>query len=135
MHQDRADENEIPDTRSGCGTRQMQRALDIDVAIQLYRLFVGLLVNAGGEMNDGVHAIERGAPIGGGTERADHHLVCILRRRPNRTADHPAIALQFGHHMATNKAAGARHQNRPAAIIHVVRSTSRLDSSSRTSAA
>jgi hypothetical protein len=135
MHQDRADKDEIPNARRNRRARQMQRAFDIDVAVKLDRLLVGLLVNARRKMNNSVDALERGAPIGGGAERADRHVVCIQRQGAHRTPHQPVVLRQLGHHMATDKAARTCHQNRPAAIIHAVRSTSRSDNSSATSAA
>jgi len=65
----------------------MQGADDVDIAIELDRVLVILVVNAGGQVDDRIDAVERGLPVGFGTNRSDDDLVIQSLGAAHRATD------------------------------------------------
>src|SRR5207302_2914724 len=106
-----ADEDEVAHASRRRAARQMQRAGNVDVAIELDRMLLVLVMHPRGEMNDGVDAFKRSLPVGFGADHFDHDLVVHAFRSAHRAADRPPLACQRGHDMTTDETARTRHQH------------------------
>jgi hypothetical protein len=135
MHESGADEDELAYTCNRRTARQVQRAGNVDVAIELNRMLFVLVMHPCGEMNDGVDALKRGLPVGFGADRFDHDLVVHAFRFADRAADRPSLARQCGHDMTADETARARHQHDWLALVHRCSGSSGLRNNSSTSAA
>ena len=130
VHENGADEDELAHAGRRRGARQVQRAGDVDVAVELDRVLFVLVMHARGEMDDGVDAFERRLPIGIGADRFDHDLVVDALRAAHRAADRPSLARQRGRDMTADEAARTRHQHDRFALAHRCSASSGLRNNS-----
>ncbi|MHC2650430.1 hypothetical protein ACVMHY_003009 [Bradyrhizobium barranii subsp. barranii] len=118
MHENGADEDELAHARRRRGARQVQRAGDVDVAVELDRVLLVLVMHARGEMDHGVDAFERRLPIGIGADRFDHDLVVDPLRAAHCAADRPSLARELRRNMTADEAARPCHQHDRFSLAH-----------------
>ncbi|MGY4480855.1 hypothetical protein ACVWWR_000046 [Bradyrhizobium sp. LM3.2] len=135
MHENCADEDELTHASRRRAARQVQRAGNVDVAVELDRMLLVLVMHARGEMDHRVDALKRGLPVGLGADRLDHDLVVHAFRAAHCAADRPSLARQRGHDMTADETARPRHEYDWLELVHRCSASSGLRSNSSTTAA
>jgi hypothetical protein len=98
--------------------REVQSALDINVAIKLNRMLLIWMMNTRRKMNHCVHADERVLPVNRWADRLDYNVVGSICFGPQRAADNPSTTFQYRFKMAADETAGTGYKDHRPAVLH-----------------
>jgi hypothetical protein len=105
VHENGTDKDKMAHARRCGASRKMQRTLGIDNVVKLGRGFLARVMYTRGEMHYRLDAVERGAPIGYGSDRIDQNLVVVPGQPSKDATDSPSLARQRGRKVLTHETA------------------------------
>jgi hypothetical protein len=108
MYQNGTDKYELSNISLHRATGKVQRALNIEVAIEFFGIRLMLVMDTRGKMHNGIDTGERGLPLSGRTNRPNDDFVVGASRPSHRPADNPSLTRQRGREMTADETACTR---------------------------